>query len=65
MLPELRSIIEATPCGKVVTAFGKPFDANGFGNKMRAWCDQAGLPNCTTVASMSAVDPKLTSRHLE
>ena len=31
-----------------MTAFGKPFTANGFGNKMREWCDEAGLPECTS-----------------
>jgi integrase len=31
----------------LVTEFGKPFSAAGFGNKMREWCDQAGLPQCT------------------
>lgn len=31
----------------LVTAFGKPFSANGFGNKFREWCNQAGLPHCT------------------
>jgi integrase len=50
VLPELQSVIDASPCGMqtfLVTAFGKPFDANGFGNKMRTWCDQAELPKCT------------------
>jgi integrase len=28
----------------LVTSFGKPFGVNGFGNKMREWCDAAGLP---------------------
>ena len=27
----------------LVTSFGKAFTANGFGNKMREWCDEAGL----------------------
>ncbi len=31
----------------LVTDYGKPFSAAGFGNKMREWCDQAGLPHCT------------------
>ena len=31
-----------------MTSFGKPFTANGFGNKMREWCDEAGLPDCTS-----------------
>jgi len=48
--PELQRIIDATPCGEetyLVTAYGKPFTANGFGSKVRAWCDAAGLPNCS------------------
>ena len=32
----------------LVTSFGKPFTANGFGNKMREWCDEAGLPECSS-----------------
>jgi len=50
VLPELQAIIEASPCGKetfLVTAAGKPFSSNGFGNKMRSWCDLAGLASCT------------------
>jgi integrase len=50
VLPILADIIAASPCGDLtflVTAHGKPFTANGFGNKMREWCNQAGLPQCT------------------
>jgi integrase len=32
----------------LVTAQGKPFTAKGFGNKMREWCDEAGLPDCAS-----------------
>jgi integrase len=32
----------------LVTSFGKPFTANGFGNKMREWCNEAGLPECAS-----------------
>ena len=32
----------------LVTDYGEPFSAAGFGNKMREWCDQAGLPHCTS-----------------
>jgi integrase len=31
----------------LVTEYGKPFSAKGLGNKMRQWCDEAGLPNCS------------------
>ncbi len=50
ILPELRTILDATQSGHLtylVTSFGKPFTANGFGNKFRAWCNEAGLPHCS------------------
>ena len=50
IIPELVRIIDATPTGHlafVVTEFGRPFTANGFGNKFRQWCDEAGLPQCS------------------
>jgi integrase len=50
IIPQLQRIIDASPCGELaflVTDLGQPFTANGFGNKMRQWCDQAGLPHCT------------------
>jgi integrase len=50
VLPQLQRVIDATPSGHmtfIVTEFGKPFSANGFGNKFREWCDQAGLPHCS------------------
>jgi integrase len=52
LLNETSGIIKATPVTGadtyLVTSFGKPFTANGFGNKMREWCDEAGLPECTS-----------------
>ncbi len=50
ILPELQSIIDATPSGNltfIVTTFGKPFTANGFGNWFRRRCDEAGLNHCS------------------
>lgn len=44
--PELAQAIAASPSGHLsflVTEFGKPFTANGFGNRFRKWCDAAGL----------------------
>jgi integrase len=32
----------------LVTNKGQPFSDAGFGNKMREWCDQAGLPECSS-----------------
>jgi integrase len=50
ILPELRAILDATPPGAstyLVTEFSKPFTANGFGNRFRKWCDEAGLEHCS------------------
>jgi integrase len=47
ILPALRESIDATPSGHLnylVTSFGKPFTANGFGNWFRDRCDEAKLP---------------------
>jgi len=32
----------------LVTEYGKPFSAEGFGNKFKDWCRQAGLEHCTS-----------------
>jgi integrase len=48
--PILRKIIDATPSGHLtflVTKFGKPFAAAGFGNWFREQCDMANLPHCS------------------
>ncbi len=48
--PQLREVIEASPGGHptfLVTEFGKPFTAAGFGNRFRKWCNEAGLPACS------------------
>lgn len=49
ILPPLKAAIDAMPKDErrltfPVTRRGKPFSAVGFGNKMREWCDEAGLP---------------------
>ena len=31
----------------LITEYGKPFTANGFGNKFKDWCRQANLPHCS------------------
>ena len=47
--PKLRAIIDATPMVGVktfmVTHFGKPYTAPGFGNWFRDLCDKAGCPD--------------------
>jgi integrase len=48
--PELRRIIDATPSQHLtflVTEFGAPFKAAGFGNWFRDRCNEAGLRHCS------------------
>jgi len=50
ILPELRAVIDKTPrkgLTYIETEFNGPFTANGFGNRFRKWCDDAGLPHCS------------------
>jgi len=50
LLAPLAESILATPSGGLVfllSEHGKPFSRKGFGNKMRQWCDEAGLPDCS------------------
>lgn len=60
--PELKAIIDATRSGNLtylVTAFGKPFTANGFGNWFRERCDEAGLPHCSAHGLRKAAAARL------
>lgn len=52
VLPELEAIIHSTSTGDLtflVTDQARPkaFTSNGFGNRFREWCDQAGLRHCS------------------
>jgi integrase len=50
VLPELQAVIDATPAGDmtfIVTEFGRPFTAAGFGNRFRKWATEAGLSHCS------------------
>jgi integrase len=50
VLPALQHIIDRSPAGNMtflVTEYDRPFTGNGFGNKMRDWCNEAGLPQCS------------------
>lgn len=72
MLPALRSIIDASPCGELtylINDLGRPFTAAGFGNKFRVWCDEAGLPHCSAhgvrkAGATIAAENGATSRQL-
>lgn len=62
-MTETREAIEAMPVAGMdyylVTDFGKPFSVAGFGNKMREWCDQAGLPHCSAHGLRKAMSRRL------
>jgi integrase len=50
ILPELQAVIDTAPIGNLtflVNAHGQPFTSAGFGNRMRKWCDAAGLKDCS------------------
>ena len=63
--PDLAAIIEATPSGHLtflITQYGKPFTASGFGNKFKDWCRQADLPHCSAHGLRSATAVRLAER---
>ncbi|XXB03545.1 tyrosine-type recombinase/integrase [Rhizobium binae] len=50
ILPDLAAELDRVPAGQMtflVTEYGKPFSDKGLGNKMRQWCDEAGLFHCS------------------
>ncbi len=50
MHPTLQAVMAMTPKDNMtflVTAYGKPFTAAGFGNWFRERCNEAGLPHCS------------------
>lgn len=62
LIDEAHCIIDASPTGDLaflVTAYGKPFTAAGFGNRMRGWCDKAGLSDCSTHGLRKAAAARL------
>lgn len=62
IIPELQRILDASPTGDLaflVTAYGKPFTPAGFGNRMREWCDKAGLSDCSTHGLRKAAAARL------
>jgi hypothetical protein len=73
ILPDLAAIIEASRAGDMtflMTEWGKPFTANGFGGWFRARCDEAGLPQCglrkagaTIAAERGATDRQLMAMY--
>jgi integrase len=49
--PQLTAAINAMPVTGtntfLVNDYGRPFSVAGLGNKMREWCNAAGLPHCS------------------
>ncbi|RXH36637.1 integrase [Bradyrhizobium nanningense] len=43
----------------LLTEFGKPSTANGFGNKFKDWCRQADLPHCSAHGNRKATSTAL------
>lgn len=73
MAPQLAEAIEAMKVTGtetfLVTNFGKPFSVAGLGNKMREWCNDAGLPHCSAhglrkAAARRAAEHGATDREL-
>lgn len=66
--PALQAAIDAMPANElgeetlIVTEYGKPFSRAGFGNKMRAWCDAAELPLCTSHGLRKALARRAAQR---
>ena len=60
---DLRRAIDATPSigikTFIVTEYGKTFTKDGFGNKFREWCDDAGLPQCTAHGLRKAISRRM------
>lgn len=60
--PPLADALDAMPgttMTYLVTEFGKPFTANGFGNWFRGRCDQADLPHCSAHGLRKAMSRRL------
>lgn len=51
MLATTRAALDALPAAPikhlVTNVYGKPFSVAGLGNRMRKWCDDAGLKGCS------------------
>lgn len=61
--PDLRRAIDSMESiglrSFLVTQTGSTFTKDGFGNKMREWCDQAGLPQCSAHGLRKAIGRRM------
>lgn len=66
LLATTKAALDALPAAPirhlVTTVFGKPFTVNGLGNKMRQWCDEAGLYHCSMHGIRKATSRQLAER---
>ncbi|OEO28993.1 hypothetical protein VW23_027500 [Devosia insulae DS-56] len=46
-LAEALALVPKSSMIFLMTEWGRPFSVKGLGNKMRDWCDEAGLPHCS------------------
>ncbi|KQO80566.1 integrase [Methylobacterium sp. Leaf90] len=63
--PDLaEAIAAAQPSGAIfiLTHYGRPFTPNGFGNRFKKWCIQAGLPHCSAHGCRKAAAARLATR---
>ncbi|WP_290494436.1 site-specific integrase [Hyphomonas sp. UBA4494] len=64
VVPPLAVAIDNTPPAALafaLTAHGKPFSVKGLSNKMRQWCDEAGLPGCSMHGLRKATATRLAA----
>jgi integrase len=60
--PDLGAALETAPVSHLtflVTEHGNPFTPAGFGNRFRAWCDEAGLRHCSAHGLRKATATRL------
>jgi len=66
--PQLQAAIDAMPTVGIttllVTEYGKPFSVGGFGNKVRDWCNEAGLPQCSAHGLRKALARRAADRRV-
>lgn len=58
IMPELAAVLDSLPRGNFTflqTRHGKGRSAKAFGGLMRKWCDDAGLPDCTSHGLRKAI----------
>ena len=65
---DLRAAIDAMPAiglqAYLLSEWGTPYTVNSFGNKMRDWCDEAGLPKCTAHGLRKALGRRMAQVRL-